>query len=198
MMVYVPRDRLLWDFWLAPRRTGSDDPYHLFHLQAPRDLPDAEMRHEQATFGHAVSLDLMSWEDRGTVFGPGPEGAWDGLATWTGCVVEREATWYPFYTGRCRRDRTQRIGVATTDDPDLVGWQRHPGNPIVVADARFYEQPDPVNWPDGQACRDPWVSWDEAEGAWTMLFTARADHGPIDGRGVIGLARSNELLNWEQ
>ncbi len=197
-MVYVPEDMLLWDFWLAPRRSGSRDPYHLFYLQAPRGLPDAEMRHERATIGHAVSPDLVTWEGKGTAFTTGPAGTWDDLATWTGCVIERGGTWYLFYTGRSRQDRTQRIGVATTTDPSLSTWDRYLGNPIVVADARFYERPDPVNWPDGQACRDPWVTYEASEEAWYMFFTARANHGPSDERGVVGLARSTDLLHWEQ
>ncbi|MEJ7762698.1 MAG: family 43 glycosylhydrolase [Thermomicrobiales bacterium] len=198
LMVYVPEDMLLWDFWLAPRRVGSGDPYHLFYLQAPRDLPDAELRHERATIGHAVSDDLITWDSRGTALMAGPEGSWDDLATWTGCVVEHDGTWYLFYTGRGRQDRTQRIGVATTTDPSLSAWKRGEDNPIVVADPRFYERPDPVNWADGQACRDPWVSYEPEEDAWYMFFTARANHGPIDERGVIGLARSTDLLHWDQ
>lgn len=197
-MVFTPPTHLLWDFWLAPRRAGSDDPYHLFYLQAPRDLPDAEMRHERATVGHAVSSNLVDWVERGTAFAPAPEGSWDDLAIWTGSIVEHEGTHYFFYTGRSRQDRTQRIGLATSTDPALERWERYAENPILVADPRWYEQPDAVNWPDGQACRDPWVTYSKEERAWYMFFTARANHGPVDGRGVVGLARSADLLHWEQ
>ena len=197
-MVFIPPDHLLWDFWLAPRRAGSSDPYHLFYLQAPRDLPDPEMRHERASVGHAVSPNLIDWEERGTAFAPAPQGNWDDLAIWTGSIVKHGGMYYFFYTGRSRRDRIQRIGLATSTDPELHNWERYPDNPIVIADPRWYEQPDPINWPDGQACRDPWVTYSKDDQAWYMFFTARANHGPVDGRGVVGLARSTDLLHWEQ
>ncbi|MGI8642846.1 MAG: family 43 glycosylhydrolase [Thermomicrobiales bacterium] len=197
-MVFTPPKHLLWDFWLAPRRAGSDDPYHLFYLQASRDLPDAEMRHERATVGHAVSRNLIDWEERGIAFAPAPEGSWDDLAIWTGSIIAHEGTHYFFYTGRSRQDRIQRIGLATSTDPALGAWERYSDNPIVVADPRWYEQPDPINWRDGQACRDPWVVFAPNEGVWYMFFTARANHGPVDSRGVVGLARSDDLLRWEQ
>lgn len=197
-MVFTPPNHLIWDFWFAPRQVGSDDPYHLFYLQAPRELPDAEMRHERATIGHAVSSDLINWEERGTAFAPAPEGNWDDLAIWTGSIIEHEGRHFFFYTGRSRQDRIQRIGLATSTDPELQEWERYSENPIVVADPRWYEQPDPVNWPDGQACRDPWVTFSEEDRVWSMFFTARANYGPVDSRGVIGLARSTDLLHWEQ
>ena len=86
-MVHFLPDRLLWDFWLAPRRPG--EPYHLFYLQAPRDLPDPELRHWIASVGHAVSPDLVHWEERPTALTPGPPGRLDDRALWTGSIVER-------------------------------------------------------------------------------------------------------------
>ena len=38
---------------------------------------------------------------------------------------------------------------------------------------------------------------DPAGDGWHMLVTARASHGPAAGRGVIGHARSADLLDWE-
>jgi beta-fructofuranosidase len=32
---------------------------------------------------------------------------------------------------------------------------------------------------------------------WHMLITARANHGPVPERGVVGHARSADLLHWE-
>ena len=213
-MVFVPADRYLWDFWLAPRRPGSTDPYRLFYLQAPRDLPDPELRHGVATVGQAVSRDLVHWEERGTALEAGPAGSWDDRAIWTGSIVERDGMFHWFYTGIGRRDWVQRIGLATSDDPDLERWERHPSNPLLEADPRWYEKQVAGLWP-AEACRDPWLVWAPDEAVYYMLYTAREREpdpsspdagtaasperavGPMDGRGVIGLARSTDLVEWE-
>ena len=44
---------------------------------------------------------------------------------------------------------------------------------------------------------DHWVFADPAGDGWHMLITARASHGPVPGRGVLGHAWSADLLNWE-
>ena len=51
-------DHWLWDFWFAV----DGDDVHVFYLQAPRALGDPELRHHNATIGHAVSRDLRRWE----------------------------------------------------------------------------------------------------------------------------------------
>ena len=63
-MVLLLPNRLIWDFWFAPRKPG--EPYHVFYLQAPRNLPDPEQRHLIASVGHAVSSDLINWIERPT------------------------------------------------------------------------------------------------------------------------------------
>ncbi len=94
-MVFVPTDRYLWDFWFAPRG-GPDAPYHLFFLQAPRTLRDPEERHGRATVGHAVSRDLVRWEELPTALEAGPAGAWDDRAIWTGSMIRHSGAVYWF------------------------------------------------------------------------------------------------------
>ena len=54
-----------------------------------------------------------------------------------------------------------------------------------------------MRWqPDG-AWRDPWVLADPDGDGWHMLVTARACDGPADQRGVIGHARSHDLVHWQ-
>jgi len=126
----------------------------------------------------------------------GEPGRWDDRAIWTGSIIEREGTCYFFYTGtnHAEEGRIQRIGLTTSTD--LIHWQRHPSNPLVAADARWYETLELGSWPE-ETCRDPWVIRSPAEAAYYMFFTARVNHGPVDGRGVIGCARSRDLLTWE-
>ncbi len=204
--MYVPQDVFLWDFWLAPRRArpGRDDGhpcqqperFHLFYLQAPRSLPDPELRHTCARVGHAVSADLRTWQPCQPALEPGSAGAWDDLAIWTGSVVERSGVYYQFYTAinQAEQGRVQRIGLAISTD--LTHWERHPGNPVLTADPRWYETAN--QHPAGEEhWRDPYVIFDAERGAWLMFLCARANDGPLDGRGVIGLARSFDLLTWE-
>ncbi len=183
-------DRWVWDMWLA----DDGERHHAFYLQADRALGDHHLRHWNVSIGHAVSTDLVDWEVQPDALQPGPAGSWDDAATWTGCVVRRNGTWWMFYTGASTRDDAlvQRIGAATSTD--LVTWERHPANPLVEADPRWYEKLDLDAWHD-EAWRDPWVVRDE--GGWHMLITARRREGDAEDRGVIGYARSADLAAWE-
>lgn len=185
-------DKWVWDFWFA--RHGIYR--HLFYLQAPRALGKPELRHHNASIGHAVSTDLNSWAVLADAIHPGPDGAWDDLATWTGSVIEHDGRWHMFYTGICRAEDglIQRIGVATSDD--LVTWEKDPANPVLEADPRWYGLFDARDWRD-QSWRDPFLFQDEDDGSFHALITARARVGPVDGRGVVAHARSLDLVHWE-
>jgi beta-fructofuranosidase len=189
-MLRLP-DRWVWDLWVA--RTDSE--YHLFFLQAPRSLGDPDLRHRNASVGHAVSTDLSSWTILPDALLRGPAGAWDDLATWTGSVIAHGDTWYMLYTGISSVDGglVQRIGLATSSD--LVTWTKHPSNPVMVADTCWYEGPDPGASREC-AWRDPWILHDPAGHGFHALITARVSGGRSDERGVIGHARSPDLISW--
>lgn len=197
-MVFIPEQHYLWDFWLvSPDEWRSQEPlYHLFYLQAPRSLHDAELRHGIATVGHAVSHDLRHWEHRGTVLEAGVPGSWDDRAIWTGSVTIRDNLAYMFYTGtnKAEAQPVQRIGLAVSSD--LVHWERHRYNPVLEVDTRWYEL-----WStaltDIHAWRDPYVVYAPDEQIYYMFYAARVNEGSHDGRAVIGLARSPDLLSWE-
>lgn len=182
----------VWDYWLA------DDGalFHLYYLRAPKSLGDPDLRHRNARIGHASSSDLSSWVDHGEVLAPGASGDFDETATWTGSVVRGpDDHWWMFYTG-ARFDasgNTQAIGIARSTD--LHEWVKVPGV-VVEADPRWYERRGDSAWPE-ESWRDPWVFRDDSTGRWHMLVTARAGEGEVDNRGVIGHARSSDLLTWE-
>ena len=188
MSLVLPND-WVWDFWLAD--TGTE--YHLFFLKAQRSLGDPDSRHANATIGHAVSTDLHQWDLVSDAITPGKPGTWDDRAIWTGSVIEHDGTWYMLYTGTsvAERGAIQRIGVATSDD--LVHWDKF-DEPVVEADGRWYELIGDSSWPE-QAWRDPWVM--RVGDRYHILITARSNHGPADGRGVIGHAVSDDLRVWE-
>jgi beta-fructofuranosidase len=64
------------------------------------------------------------------------------------------------------------------------------------ADSRWYELLDLHRWRD-QSWRDPWVFRDPRDQWFHALITARSPTGPPDGAGVIGHARSRDLVHWE-
>ena len=186
-------DKWVWDFWLV--RDGMD--YHAFYLQAPRSLGDPELRHLNASVGHAASKDLRHWRVLPDALSAGPPGAWDDRAVWTGCVVRGRGMWHMFYTGvSVEGDAVvQRAGSATSED--LICWRKHPKNPLIEADPRYYEQRDEGAVGCERMWRDPWVFRHPRTGVYHALVTARAIEGPPDGRGVIGHARSSDLIRWE-
>ncbi|NNG03925.1 MAG: glycosyl hydrolase family 32 [Inquilinus sp.] len=193
--MYRPPDHFLWDFWTI--RAGTET--HLFYLRAPRDLPDPEMRHARARVGHAVSRDLREWQDLGLALEPGPSGAWDDRAIWTGSVEPVPAAegggYAMLYTGCCHREdgKVQRIGLARSDD--LTIWRKHPANPLIEADRRWYLGPNPLHHGE-TAWRDPCLVRDPAGGGWLAYITAQAREAEPRGSGAIALARSADLVTW--
>jgi len=182
----------IWDCWLA----DDGRSYHLYFLKAP-NVGHPEERHRNASIGHATSPDLADWTVVSDAVGPSDGPAFDDVATWTGSVVRgRDGTWFMFYTGVGAQDGVlrQRIGLATS--ADLYHWSKHPGSPVLEGDPRWYGRLPNALSPD-EAWRDPWVFADPDGDGWHMLLTARACEGPADQRGVIGHARSHDLVRWQ-
>ncbi len=79
----------------------------------------------------------------------------------------------------------QCICLATSRD--LIAWERHPGNPVLVKDARHY---------DIDGCwADPFLIA-EPDGNY-MVFKAHDRFQPKGYRGCIGAAFSTDLVSWE-
>lgn len=183
----LPED-WVWDFWMV----DDGAVYHLFFLHAPRSLGDPDLRHENASVGHAVSTDLTDWTRLPDAVVPGEKPAFDDLATWTGSVARGDdGMWRMFYTGISRAEggRVQRIGLATSSD--LLSWRKDP-DWLLTADDRWYDTATDdttiEHW------RDPWLCRD-TDGTWHMYVTASAGDG--DGPGVMGHAESRDMVTWE-
>jgi beta-fructofuranosidase len=185
-------DKWVWDFWFA----RNDGQHHIFYLQALRALGQPALRHHNATIGHAVSSDAREWHVLPDAIRPGAEGSWDDLATWTGSAIGHQGRWYMLYTGvkRAEQGLVQRIGLAVSDD--LISWEKHAGNPVLEADPRWYEMLDQQRWRD-QSWRDPWLFRCSEDDLFHVLVTARSPFGSPDGAGVLGHARSADLVDWE-
>lgn len=191
--VLNPEDRWIWDFWHV--RDGN--VHHLFYLQAPKSLGDPELRHRNATIGHATSSDLTTWTEHGTVLSAGDPGEIDATATWTGSVIRADdGLWHMYYTAAIfpfpeNPNNIETIGLAVSDD--LYQWRKVPSFAI-RADPTWYERLSDSVWPE-EAWRDPWV-YRAADGEWNMLLTARSNSSDVLERGVVGLATSGDLVAW--
>ena len=191
-MNYHPKNMYHWDFWMI-EKDGEVHSFNLFRLR-PGAIADP---HGLDWLGHAVSDDLITWRQEPNVIPPGPAGSLDDMKHWTGHIIEKEGLYYLYYTGRSSREegRVQRTMLATS--PDLYNWSKYEGNPVMLADPRWYvaeqvpERDYVVGW------RDPRVVLDEASG-WYYAFLA-ADLPKVDWaeRGCVPRARSRDLLHWE-
>lgn len=191
---YHPRDMAIWDPWFVVR----GEEVHLFHQQG-RIVPGSDRDPVEAdSIGHAVSRDLIHWEERPSVLRPDPAYPLEDLWAWTGCAVAHEDRFYMYYTMRASAEEglCERLGVALSEDCDH--WTRYAGNPLIVPDERWYLGRGNAPRPGRIDCRDLSVAYDEASGYWYGFFATRVPHGEMPETSVIGAARSRDLLSWEQ
>jgi len=192
----------VWDHWMYPEQVEGQ--WHIYYLKAPRSLINPDLRHENATVGHSTSPDLKNWTHHGTVLVPGDAGAWNDRAIWTGSIFKGpDGLFNLFFTGTNKSSEKgliQRVGRAV--GKDLFSFQQT--GLVVEADATLYERLDQndleasqiaLEWRE-EAWRDPWVFFDERDGLWHMLVTARLKYGLSKNRGTVGHATSPDLENW--
>ncbi len=155
--------------------------YHAFYLKRREG--------KGTSYGHAVSRDLVNWETLPDAIDVGEPGEPDHGNCFTGSIIERNGLFHLFYTGHTENNHPLPVEtICHATSHDLVHWQKDPANPILLADARWYERDD---W------RDPFVFWNADEGRYWMLLTARLKASPTPRRGCIALATSSDLLRWE-
>lgn len=179
MLKYRPQNDRMWDAWAVPH----NGCYHLLHLQTR--LSDGEP--DPAGWGHAVSPDLIHWRECPPVLPPsGSEN--DRLYRYTGCTVEENGRFAAFSTRRNARG-DQVIGVSFSSD--LFHWNDRP-DPVLTPDpALFLAAPAP-GWGNTD-CRDMTVL-SLPGGGYCGYFAAVEAGG--EHRGVIGAARSDDLIHW--
>ncbi|MBU0907533.1 MAG: glycoside hydrolase family 68 protein [Nanoarchaeota archaeon] len=190
---YSPKGRYLWDPWLVKHKNY----YHAFYLQSPRNCPYKKRHDNKVSIGHAVSSDLINWKTLPTALTPGKKGEWDDFTLWTGAILKKDKKVYMFYTGRNSKSKhIQKIGLATSTD--LINWKKHPNNPLIRADKRYYETSSYKN-KLGKAgtWRDPSVIQDSKTKDYFMVLSARSGDKRKEYDGCIALAESTNLLNWK-
>jgi beta-fructofuranosidase len=191
----LANDPLRPQFHLLPARNWMNDPdgpiywqghFHMFFQYNPHAAVWGDMH-----WAHAVSDDMLHWKHLPIALAPTPNGP-DADGCFTGSAVIHQGAATFLYTsvrsvppgeatlrdGRHNFLETQSL--ATSRDPDLRTWQKHPA-PVLL----------PPHDPKLAGFRDPCL-WRE-ENAWYM-GVGSGQHG---GGGRVLLYRSADLRNWE-
>ena len=150
--------------------------YHLFFQYNPDGPYHANMH-----WGHAVSDDLLHWEELPIAIAPTPNSPDQG-GIWSGCIVDDGGTPVAFYTG-ANDDYSVQAQCMATGNSDLTRWQKYAGNPVIGA--------VPAHLGQTQDFRDPFV-W-KREGSWYMTLSAHI----VGVGGAVLLYRSANLTDWE-
>ena len=170
----------------------KDGEFHIFYIR--HDNTKTELENER-DFGHAVSSNMYSWDQRPAVILV-RDSSWDNLHVWAPSIVERDSVYYMFYTGVTARPGTsqteQRLGLATSTD--LMNWNR--------LDEPIYSCRDvPWSWCDtlnnDNGFRDPFVMADPSgPGRWLMYYTTFPASNTTGM--IVGVAASSgDFTRWD-
>lgn len=183
---YTPRDGYVADVIPFYRR----GEYQLFYLKDQREKPDWP----GTSWGQVVTRDFFNYQDWGIALPRSPEGHHD-RCIFTGSAIERQGVYHIFYTGvdfekyktsSTTKEPPQRIMHATSADGRK--W---------VKDPAFFMTPPQEKGYEFHHWRDPLVFWNDEAGEYWMLITARRAMGTEKSRGLIALAASKDLKDWQ-
>jgi beta-fructofuranosidase len=146
--------------------------YHAFFQHNPHASEPGET---VMSWGHAVSRDLVHWEELPIALAP--EYEYDKRGCWSGTAIVKDDVLYVFYTCISAKDRRQRQAVAISEDG--IHFKKYGGNPIL--------REPPEDTPD---FRDPAVT--KVGDTYYMLLASGKD-----GVGKAHLYRSEDLLKWD-
>ena len=153
-----------------------DGRYHLFFQYNPDGAYHANMH-----WGHAVSDDLVHWQELPIAIAPTPNSPDEG-GIFSGCMVNDDGTPVAIYTG-VNDDYSVQTQCIARGNQDLTLWQKHPGNPVISQ--------APAEMGQTRDFRDPFV-W-RHEGSWYMIVSSHI----VGVGGAVLLYRSENLTDWQ-
>ena len=173
------RRDLRFQYHFEPKKGWMNDPNGLIYFRGQyhaffQHYPHAP-RWGQMHWGHAVSNDLIHWEELPIALYPDQEYENDG-GCFSGSAVEKDGRLYLFYTS-VSHELKQTQSVAYSDDG--VHFMKYPGNPVIWR--------NPLGYGD---FRDPKVT--RLDGSWYMVVGTGDESS-----GKVLLFRSDDLLNWD-
>ncbi|MFC7201475.1 GH32 C-terminal domain-containing protein [Halospeciosus flavus] len=176
-------------YHLTPPANWLNDPnglvewngrYHVFYQYNP-----AGPFHGTIHWGHAVSDDLVHWEDEPIALSPDPDGP-DRDGCWSGCTVVDDGTPTFVYTGG--RGGRQLPCLATADDDSLRTWTKDPANPVIEEVPVEIDVLASEEW--HAEFRDHCV-WKDGEFWYQVIGSGISEVG-----GTVLLYRSRDLQEW--
>jgi beta-fructofuranosidase len=170
-------------FHYQPAKNWMNDPngliqwqgrVHMFYQYNPAGALSGRIH-----WGHAVSDDLLHWQELPLALSPLDEGP-DAQGCWSGCAVDDGGTPTLVYTGV----HPQMVCLATGPG-DLAHFRQHPANPVIAG-----PPPELAEAAHGDF-RDPYL-WRAGDG-WQMVIGTTL--GP--GGGAVLLYNSADLVHWD-
>lgn len=178
------RERYRPQVHYTQKRGWNNDPngliyyegeYHLFYQHNPY-----EREWENMTWGHAVSSDLVHWQELTPALHPDQLGTmFSGSAVidyenTSGFGTKNNPAMVAFYTADGKR---QTQCVAYSLDKGRT-WTKYEGNPVIDSGEKW----------ETRDTRDPKVFWYAPKGHWVMVLNER------DGHSIYN---SNDLKTWQ-
>lgn len=167
----------------------DNECYHVFYLKGYTE--ESGWARNMTPWGHIRSKDLIEWEELPDAIIPGTQKELDGGACYTGSVIKSNNKTHIFYTGFYPGNPIGRENIMHAMSENGIDFIKNPKNPVLSII-------DIPNYGADQDLRDPYVFWNEEDQCFWMVFTSSLKN-PINNikRGVIGLAKSNNLFDWE-
>ena len=171
----------------------KEDIVHCFYLMTPTNENPLSLD----GIGHAISADLAQWDTLDSVLIHDAAEKWGEPHTAhlaIGSVLQHEDRYWLAYTSNTSITRKNEAAVCLAVSDDLLNWEKVTYNPITRVDPLYYERwsvesEQSVHW-----CTPFLFSYD----GWVYHYVcASRRSGPSDQRGTLGLARTNDMINWE-
>lgn len=156
--------------------------YHLFYQYNPHGCDWSKMY-----WGHAVSKDLIHWEDMPIALFPDRDYDSDDIGgCFSGSAIVKEDRMYVFYTGTSRHGNMLVQSQCMAYSDDGINFEKYEGNPVVIH--------PPANDGDISNFRDPKVI--QKDNKYYMVVGSTTG-GLKVGDGRIFMYESEDLYHWQ-